>query len=78
MTDERPRRPQQRSNALLDTAEDAARGVGRFGYGLLSLGLGLLPRQSREHMHNAVRELSYAFASLPRDFAEVAGNEVER
>lgn len=75
MTPENPRR--QRSNALIDTAENAARGVGRFGYGLLSLGLGLLPKQSREHMHNAVRELSYAFASLPRDFADIAGAKVE-
>jgi Lamin Tail Domain len=69
--------PPRRNNELLDSAEDFAVGVGRLGYGLLSLGLGLLPRQSRTHMHNAVRELSHAFAQLPRDFADVAGAAIE-
>jgi hypothetical protein len=70
--------PRERNSALLDPIEDVARGVARVGYGLFSLGLGLLPKQSRQHMQNAVRELSYGFASLPRDFAEIAGVEIER
>lgn len=78
MTNETPNAPRRRNNALLEPVEDAARGVARFGYGLLLFSLGLLPKQSRQHMHNAVRELSYAFASLPRDFADIAGSEIER
>lgn len=77
MSEAPPRPRRRRNNELLDSAEDFATGVGRLGYGLLSLGLGLLPRQSRTHMHNAVRELSYAFATLPRDFADVAGVAID-
>ncbi len=76
MTQPNARRP-RRNNELLDAAEDMATGVGRLGYSLLSLGLGLLPSQSRAHMHNAVRELSYAFAELPRDFANIAGVAID-
>ncbi len=71
-------RPSRGGNAMLDTVEGVAGGVARFGYGLLDMGLGLLPSQSRQHMRNAIRELSYAFASLPGDFAEIAGDEIER
>lgn len=79
MTSPTGRRPVRRAtNDLIDATEELAVGVGRLGYGLLSLGLNLLPRQSRQHMHNAVHELSHAFATLPRDFAEIAGAEVER
>lgn len=70
------RRP-RRNNELLDSAEDFAAGVGRLSYSLLSLGLDLLPGQSRTHMHRAVRELSYAFAELPRSFADIAGEAIE-
>ncbi|WP_129674144.1 lamin tail domain-containing protein [Candidatus Chloroploca sp. Khr17] len=67
----------QRTGDLLDTVSEVAVGVGRFGYSLLSLGLSILPKQSRESMHTAVRELSYGFARLPRDFADIAGEEIE-
>lgn len=77
MSQATPRQRRRRNNELLDSAEDFAAGLGRLGYGLLSLGLGLLPSQSRTHMHNAVRELSYAFARLPRDFADVAGIAID-
>jgi hypothetical protein len=77
MSDSTRRSRVRRNNELLDSAEQFAAGVGRLGYGLLSFGLDLLPSQSRAHMHNAVRELSYAFATLPRDFADVAGAAVE-
>jgi hypothetical protein len=66
-----PRRPRRSNGPLLDTVEELATGVARLGYGMLSIGLDPLPRQSRQHMHNAVRELSHAFATLPGDFAEV-------
>ncbi len=72
------RRSRRSNNALIDTVEELAVGAGRLGYGLLSLGLDLLPAQSRQHMHNAVRELSHAFATLPGDFATIAGAEIER
>jgi hypothetical protein len=29
-------------------------------------------------MRNATKELMYAFASLPRDFAEIAGKSIEK
>lgn len=72
------RRPRRSDDGLIDTVEELAVGVGRLGYGLLSLGIDLLPPQSRRHMHNAVRELSHAFATLPGDFATIAGAEIER
>jgi hypothetical protein len=75
MSDQRPPR---RNGDLLDSLEEFATGVGRLGFGLLRLPLGLLPAQSRTHMHNAIRELSYGFARLPGDFADIAGAEVER
>jgi hypothetical protein len=65
------------TNDLIDTAGSLAADVGRLGYGLLSLGLGLLPRQTRTHMHNAVHELSHAFVRLPGDFAAIAGEAIE-
>jgi hypothetical protein len=67
----------RRNNELLDSAEELASGVGRLGYSLLFFGIDLLPAQSRGHMRNAVRELSYAFAELPGTFAEIAGAEIE-
>lgn len=70
------RRP-PRSSQLIDAAEETAAAAGRLGYGMLSFALGLLPRQSRTHMHNAVRELSYAFVDLPRTFAEYARPPIE-
>ncbi len=73
-----PRPRTGRNGDLIDTVEGFAAGVGRLGYGLLSFGLDLLPPQSRRHMYNAVHELSYAFARLPRDFADIAGGEIER
>jgi hypothetical protein len=63
---------------IIDTAETVAGQIARLGYGIVSLPLELLPPQSRTHMHNALRELSYAFASLPGDFAAIAGIEIER
>ncbi|MGQ9927013.1 MAG: hypothetical protein ACUVS4_09095, partial [Chloroflexaceae bacterium] len=77
MSEDTTSRPGRPSDRILGTVEGVVAPVARFGYGLLDLGLGLLPSQSRQHMRNAIRELSYAFASLPRDFAEIAGYEIE-
>ncbi|GIV89681.1 MAG: hypothetical protein KatS3mg055_2199 [Chloroflexus sp.] len=52
--------------------------IGRIGYGLLRLPLGLLPTQSRTHMERAIYELSRGFASLPGDFARIAEREIIR
>lgn len=68
----------RRNGILVDTAEEIALAVGRIGYGLIRLPLGLLPPQSRKHMNNALRELSYGFVRLPGEFAEIAGTEIER
>jgi len=63
---------------LAGAAEEFVGGVARLGYGLLSLPLALLPRQTRAHVHSAVRELSHGFARLPAEFAAIAGAEIER
>ncbi|PDW03170.1 lamin tail domain-containing protein [Candidatus Viridilinea mediisalina] len=80
MSQETPKPPRQQTNPLIGTIESAAVGVGRFGYGLLSLGLGLLPlpQQTRTQVDKAVRELSYGVVTLPRDFADIAAAEVDR
>jgi hypothetical protein len=78
MSEHEPRSRTGRNGDLIDAVEGFAAGVGRLGYGLLSFGLDLLPPQTRRHMYNAIHELSYAFASLPRDFADIAGAEIER
>ena len=78
MSEDTASRPSRPSEGILGTVEGVAIPAARFGYGLLDLIVGLLPPQSRQHTRNAIRELSYAFASLPRDFAEIAGGEIER
>ena len=72
---ERPK--SQRETGLIGAVEVLATNVGHLGYGLLYLPLQLLPIQTRTHVHNAIRELSYGFASLPRDFAEIASQGIE-
>jgi hypothetical protein len=67
----------RREAGVIGAVEELASTVGRFGYGLLHLPLQLLPTQTRTHMHNVIRELSYGFASLPRDFAEIASHGIE-
>lgn len=67
----------QESGGLLESIADLSGGVVRMGVSVVALPLVLLPRQSRAHLGNAVRELAYAFARLPRDFADIAGAEIE-
>ncbi len=66
------------NDPLYDAIETTTVRIGRFGYGLLRLPLGLLPAQSRTHMERALYELSHGFASLPGDFARIAEHEIKR
>ncbi|MFN3372926.1 MAG: lamin tail domain-containing protein [Chloroflexus sp.] len=66
------------NDPLYDAIETTTIRIGRFGYGLLRLPLGLLPSQSRTHMERALYELSHGFASLPGDFARIAEHEIKR
>ncbi len=70
--------PAAQSNSTLETIMEIGGGIARFGFSLFTLPLALLPPVSRQHMRNATRELLYAFATLPRDFAEIAGAEIEQ
>ncbi|MCX7791351.1 MAG: hypothetical protein N2378_11980, partial [Chloroflexaceae bacterium] len=78
MSEDTTSRPNPQQDRVLGTVEGVVTPVARIGYGLLELLLGLLPPQTRRHARNGVRELSYAFATLPRDFAEIAGGEIRR
>lgn len=66
------------NDPLYDAIETTTIRIGRFGYGLLRLPLGLLPSQSRTHMERALYELSHGFASLPGDFVRIAEHEIKR
>lgn len=65
------------SGGLLETVADLSGKVVRMGVSVAALPLVVLPRDSRAHLNNAVKEAAYAFARLPRDFAEIAGTEIE-
>lgn len=67
----------RRTQTVGDTAAEVIGGVARLGFNVLRLPLMALPRDSRQHMDNALRELSYAFASLPRWFTEIAYEPVD-
>jgi hypothetical protein len=66
-----------RSDSFVETAMEFGGGVVRLGFSLFTLPLALLPSDTRHHMQNATKELMYAFASLPRDFADIAGQSIE-
>ncbi|MCS6883202.1 MAG: lamin tail domain-containing protein [Oscillochloridaceae bacterium] len=78
MSEDTTSRPNPQQDRILGTVEGVVIPVARVGYGLFELLLGLLPPQTRHHARNGVRELSYAFAGLPRDFAEISGGEIKR
>lgn len=67
----------RRNDSFVESAMEFGGGVVRLGFSVFTLPLALLPSQSRGHMRNATKELMYAFASLPRDFADVAGAAIE-
>ncbi|WP_298815345.1 lamin tail domain-containing protein [Chloroflexus sp.] len=64
------------NDPLYDAIEETTVRIGRLGYGIIRLPLGLLPAQSRTHMERALCELSRGFASLPGDFARIAEREI--
>ena len=68
----------RRNDSFVESAMEFGGGVVRLGFSVFTLPFALLPSESRQHMQNATRELMYAFASLPGDFAEIAGKEIER
>lgn len=68
----------RREDSFMESAMELGGGVVRLGFTLFTLPFALLPSESRQHMRNATRELMYAFASLPADFADIAGREIER
>jgi hypothetical protein len=68
----------RRSDSFVESAMEFGGGVVRLGFSVFTLPLALLPSESRQHMRNATKELMYAFASLPADFADVAGKEIEK
>ncbi|NJN15903.1 MAG: hypothetical protein HC822_06250 [Oscillochloris sp.] len=67
----------RRSDSFMESAMEFGGGVVRLGFSVATLPLALLPSESRMHMRNATKELFYAFAELPRDFANIAGKEIE-
>jgi hypothetical protein len=67
----------RRSDSFAESAMEFGGGVVRLGFSVFTLPFALLPSESRQHMRNATKELMYAFASLPADFADVAGKAIE-
>lgn len=67
----------QRNDSAMESAVEFGGGIVRFGFSLVTLPFALLPSESRQHMRNASKELMYAFASLPKDFADIAGEAIE-
>lgn len=67
----------RRNDSFVETAMEFGGGVVRLGFSVFTLPFALLPTESRGHMRNATKELMYAFASLPKDFADVAGKAIE-
>lgn len=68
----------RRSDSFVESAMEFGGGVVRLGFGVFTLPLALLPSESRQHMRNATKELMYAFAALPGDFADIAGEAIEQ
>ena len=67
----------RRNDSLVESAVEFGGGLVRIGFSLATLPLALLPSESRQHMRNATKELMYAFATLPRDFADVARGAID-
>lgn len=68
----------RRSDSFTESAVEFGGGLVRLGVSLLTLPMAVLPPESRQHMRNATRELAHAFATLPRDFADVANEAIEQ
>lgn len=67
----------RRNDSLIETAVEFGGGLVRLGLSVVTLPLAVLPTETRGHMRNATKELLYAIATLPRDFADVASEAIE-
>lgn len=67
----------RRNDSFVESAVEFGGGLVRLGFSLATLPLAVLPTETRGHMRNATKELFYAFATLPRDFADVASEAIE-
>ncbi len=68
----------RRNDSFVESAVEFGGGLVRLGFSLATLPLAILPTETRGHMRNATKELMYAFATLPKDFADVAGEAIEQ
>jgi len=67
----------KRNDGIVGSVMDLGSGAVKLGMTVVFLPLTLLPKDTRTHVRNAVRELAYALATLPRDLATVAGDAVD-
>ena len=67
----------RRNDSFAETAMEFGGGVVRLGFSVFTLPFALMPTETRGHLRNMTEDLMYAFASLPRDFAEIAGAAIE-
>lgn len=67
----------KRTDDVIGTAVEFGGGLVRLGFGVAKLPLALLPRESRQHLRNAAREVAYALATLPREFVDSASQAIE-
>jgi len=67
----------RRNDSFAESAMEFGGGVARLGFSLFTLPFALMPTQTRTHLRNATHELLHAFATLPADFAEIAGRPIE-
>jgi hypothetical protein len=67
----------RRSESFTEQAMEFGGGVVRLGFSIFTLPFALMPPETRRHLRNATEELMHAFASLPADFANIAGKAIE-
>jgi hypothetical protein len=67
----------QRSDNFVASAVEFGGGIIRAGLSVATLPLALLPNESRQHLRNATKEVLYAVAGLPGDFAKVANTAID-
>jgi hypothetical protein len=67
----------RRSESFTEQAMEFGGGVVRLGFSIFTLPFALMPPETRGHLRNATEELMHAFASLPADFANIAGKAIE-
>lgn len=67
----------KRSSNIVGSVFEFGGGLVRMGLTVLSLPLGVLPSETRQHFRNATRELLYAAVTLPREFVDSASEAIE-